>query len=82
MARPRRFPALEHRDFRLVWIGLAISGTGTMVQRVAVAWQVYELTLAGAVGAPWSAASGGIACAVVAVAVVVLAPIVRDHRAG
>jgi MFS family permease len=41
---PRRFPALQHGDFRLVWIGLAISGMGSQVQRVAVAWQMYELT--------------------------------------
>lgn len=40
----RRLPALAHRDFRLVWMGLAVSGVGTHVQRVAVAWQVYELT--------------------------------------
>jgi len=39
-----RFPALAHRDFRLIWFGLGVSGMGTQVQRVAVAWQVYELT--------------------------------------
>jgi MFS family permease len=42
--RPARFPALQHKDFRLVWGGLAVSGMGSQVQRVAVAWQVYELT--------------------------------------
>jgi MFS family permease len=42
--RSQRFPALEYRDFRLLWIGLAVSAAGTQVQRVAVAWQIYELT--------------------------------------
>ncbi len=28
----------------LVWLGLTVSGTGTQVQRVAIAWQMYELT--------------------------------------
>lgn len=38
------FAALQHRDFRLFWAGQAISLTGTQMQRVAVAWHVYELT--------------------------------------
>jgi MFS family permease len=42
--RPPRFPALRHRDFRLVWVGLGVSATGTQIQRVAVAWQMYQLT--------------------------------------
>jgi MFS family permease len=41
---PPRFAALRHRDFVLVWLGLTFSGTGTQVQRVAIAWQMYELT--------------------------------------
>ncbi|MEW5850350.1 MAG: MFS transporter [Myxococcota bacterium] len=36
--------ALRHRDFRLYWFGQATSLVGTMMQRVAVAWQMYELT--------------------------------------
>ena len=39
-----RFAALRQRDFRLVWIGLGVSSIGTQVQRVAVAWQIYQLT--------------------------------------
>jgi Transmembrane secretion effector len=42
--RQPRFAALQIRDFRLVWAGLGISWTGTQIQRVAVAWQMYELT--------------------------------------
>jgi MFS family permease len=38
--------------------------------------------VAGVVGAPWSAASGGIACALIAAAVFLLAPAVRRYRAA
>jgi MFS family permease len=37
--------------------------------------------VAGAVGAPWSAASGGLACAAIAAAVTLFAPVLRRHRA-
>ena len=40
----RAYAALRHRDFRLLWSGEAASSLGTQVQRVAVAWQVFELT--------------------------------------
>jgi MFS family permease len=39
-----RLSALQHRDFRLVFLGLFVSITGTQMQRVAVAWQLYQLT--------------------------------------
>lgn len=44
--RPKRssFPALRHRDFRLLWIGQLISVTGTQMQLVAINWHVYLLT--------------------------------------
>ncbi|MEK6300953.1 MAG: MFS transporter [Acidobacteriota bacterium] len=44
--RPKRssFPALRHRDFRLLWIGQLISVTGTQMQYVAINWHVYLLT--------------------------------------
>ena len=38
------FPALRHRDFRLLWIGQLISATGTQMQFVAINWHVYLLT--------------------------------------
>jgi MFS family permease len=38
--------------------------------------------VAGAIGAPWSAASGGLACAAIAAGVWLFAPIVRQHRAS
>lgn len=46
-ARPgteRPYRVLAHRDFRLIWGAELISDVGTQVQRVAVAWQVFQLT--------------------------------------
>ena len=40
----RPFRALRYRDFRLLWTAELLSQIGTQVQRVAVAWQVFELT--------------------------------------
>jgi MFS family permease len=40
----RPFRVLHHRDFRLIWSAEVLSQTGTQIQRVAVAWQVFELT--------------------------------------
>jgi MFS family permease len=40
----RPFRVLAHRDFRLIWSAELLSSVGTQVQRVAVAWQVFELT--------------------------------------
>src|SRR6266480_2392007 len=44
--KPQRssFPALRHRDFRLLWIGQLISVTGSQMQVVAINWHVYLLT--------------------------------------
>ena len=41
----RPFRVLRYRDFRLIWSAEALSQTGTQIQRVAVAWQVFELTI-------------------------------------
>lgn len=38
------FAALRHRDFRLLWLGQLISGTGSQMQLVAINWHVYILT--------------------------------------
>lgn len=40
----RRFPALGHRDFRLLWFGQIVSLSGTQMQNVAIAWEIYERT--------------------------------------
>jgi MFS family permease len=42
--RPRRFAALRIRNFRLLWIGQFISFCGSLMQSVAILWQVYALT--------------------------------------
>jgi MFS family permease len=38
------FRALEHRNFRLFWMGAFLSNVGTWMQSVAQAWLVYQLT--------------------------------------
>ena len=45
-ASPRfpTFRALQHRDFRLVWAGFAISSVGTWMQIVAQSLLVLDLT--------------------------------------
>jgi MFS family permease len=38
-----RWVALQHRDFRLLWLGLLVSFTGSQMQFTAVNWQVFDL---------------------------------------
>ncbi len=38
-----RFVALKHRDFRLLWVGQAVSLIGTQMQITAINWDVYNL---------------------------------------
>lgn len=38
------FKALKYKNFRLLWISLAISQFGTQMQDVGVAWHIYEIT--------------------------------------
>lgn len=38
------FRALSHRNYRLLWTGAILSGTGTWMQTVAQSWLVLELT--------------------------------------
>ncbi len=40
----RAYEALRHRDYRLLWAAEVVSTLGTQVQRVAIAWHVFELT--------------------------------------
>ncbi len=39
-----RFPALQYRDFRLLWSGQVVSLTGSRMQQTAVLWHMYQLT--------------------------------------
>ena len=43
-ANERPYRVLGYRDFRLIWSAELLSQIGAQVQRVAVAWQVFELT--------------------------------------
>ena len=43
-ARPARYPALQHRNFSLIWGGLLVSNMGTWMQNVAQSWLIYKLT--------------------------------------
>ena len=36
--------ALRHRDFRLLWIGQAVSLVGDGIYLVAIAWLVYDIS--------------------------------------
>jgi MFS family permease len=51
-------PALKHRRYRLIWIGLMISIIGSQMQLAALHWQIRELT-----GTPNPLALGGIGLA-------------------
>jgi MFS family permease len=39
----KRFVALEHRDFRLLWFGQLVSTVGSQMQLIAVNWHIFEL---------------------------------------
>ena len=39
-----RFPALQSRDFRLLWIGQTVSVAGGQMQSVALNWHLYSIT--------------------------------------
>ena len=40
MLSRQSFVALQHRNFRLIWIGLFVSFTGSMMQNAALLWHV------------------------------------------
>jgi MFS family permease len=44
MAWPEAFRALQHRNFKLFFVGQMLNMSGTWMQRVAVAWLAYELS--------------------------------------
>lgn len=41
---PTRFAAVRSRNFRLLWLGLLVSHTGTWMATVGIGWTVYALT--------------------------------------
>jgi MFS family permease len=40
----KRFPALQHREFRLIWMGQTISAVGSQMQITTIRWHIYTLT--------------------------------------
>jgi MFS family permease len=65
---------LRHRDFRLLWIGMATSLIGDGVLLVALAWQVYTLA-----GAPAAMSAVGFALSLPQVATLLLGGVVSDR---
>jgi MFS family permease len=43
--RTSAWSALEHRDFRLFWIGLVVSNVGTWMQQFGLGWLVVQLAI-------------------------------------
>ncbi len=41
---PKRFAALAHRNYRLLWTGLIVSNVGTWMQLVSQGWLIHEMT--------------------------------------
>ena len=46
------FPALNHRDFRLLWIGQLLSMSGSQMQSAAILWHVALIAPAGSKARP------------------------------
>src|SRR3989344_7583863 len=42
--KQHRFPALRYRDFKLLWLGLFVSNTGSQMQFAAINWHIFILT--------------------------------------
>jgi MFS family permease len=42
--RQTAFSSLRHRDFRLLWMGMIVSVTGSQMQLAAINWHVYLIT--------------------------------------
>ncbi|HSE84815.1 MAG TPA: MFS transporter [Candidatus Binatia bacterium] len=64
---------LQHRDFRVFWIGLFISGMGSQFTTVAMAWQIYELT-----NSPFQIGLIGLARAVPQIVLLLLGGLLAD----
>jgi len=43
-SKPKRFAALAHRNYRLLWTGLIVSNVGTWMQMVSQSWLIHEMT--------------------------------------
>src|SRR5262249_13183692 len=65
--------ALRHRDFPLFWGGVVLSGLGSQVTTVAMAWQIYELT-----NSAWQIGLLGLVRAVPQIALALLGGLMAD----
>src|SRR5712692_7618961 len=68
-------PALRHRDFRWLWLGLAASAIGSQFTTVAMAWQIYQLT-----NSPLQLGLLGLARALPQMAVTAFGGVLADRR--
>ena len=75
LARGNLLTPLRHRDFRVLWLGLAVSLVGDGIFLVAVAWESYALW-----NAPAALSIVGIAMTVPTVAFLLLGGVVSDRR--
>ncbi|MEA2363476.1 MAG: hypothetical protein QOD71_2621 [Thermoleophilaceae bacterium] len=66
--------ALRHRDFRLLWVGQAVSLAGDGIYLVAIAWLVYDIS-----NAPGALAIVGVAWTLPQVAGLLLAGVLSDR---
>jgi hypothetical protein len=73
-SRVRLFAPLKHRDFRLLWTGMAVSLLGDGIFFVALAWQVYTLS-----DVPTALAVVGIAMTVPTIAFLLLGGVISDR---
>jgi MFS family permease len=64
---------LHHRDFRVFWAGLFVSGMGSQFTTVAMAWQIYELT-----NSPFQIGLIGLARAVPQIVLLLLGGLLAD----
>ncbi len=71
---PPRFAAVRSRNFRLLWLGLLVSHTGTWMASVGVGWIVYTLT-----GSPLYLGLNSLAFAVPMLVLPVVGGVVADR---
>jgi DHA3 family tetracycline resistance protein-like MFS transporter len=75
LARGNLLTPLRHRDFRVLWLGMAVSLVGDGIFLVAIAWESYALW-----NAPAALSIVGIAMTVPTVAFLLIGGVVSDRR--
>src|SRR2546427_7449546 len=79
--RTSAWSALEHRDFRLFWIGLVVSNVGTWMQQFGLGWLIVQLATKDGVPqlAPFYLGLAGLARAVPVLAFGLFGGVVADR---